>query len=501
MSEPVKNADFRNKDVHGKKYSRILLVISIIAGTFVAVLNQTILSTALPHLMEFFNVEASTAQWVTTAYMLTNGIMIPLTALMFHKIPTRRIFLFSLISFSIGTIICAFSQSFVILLAGRVVQAIGAGIMMPLVNTVFLIIFPKEKRGLAMGLFGLVVSFAPAIGPTLAGLVLDNMDWHWLFILLLPLIAFSLIFALFFMRDVIPTKNPKIDVLSVVLSTIGFGSLLYGISNAGSKGWSDVVVISTIVTGAVITALFVWRQFAMKEPLLELRVFKSGTFALSVALVCIMSIAQTGGSIIIPIFIQSILGKTAFQSGLVLLPGALVMAIVMMISGGLFDKLGAKKLVIPGMILLIAASLPYTQLSQTTSLTYVSIVYAFRFVGIALVLMPLQTSGMNSLHNKLMAHGTSVFNTARQITASIGTAVLITIMTNVSTSSMPDKALAATNLAGYKSKALDAAIHGMNVTFWVATGVVIVALIVSFFLNDTKNEILELDKVETPNMA
>lgn len=476
-----------NKDIHGKEYSKILLLVALISGSFFAILNQTVLTTALPHLMEYFNIEANSVQWVTTAYMLTNGIMIPLTALLLEKISTKKLFLFSVFAFGCGTLLCAFSPSFEFLIAGRIIQAVGAGIMMPLVNTVFILIFPREKRGMAMGLYGLVISFAPAIGPTLAGLIIDRWDWHYLFYLILPIIVFDLIFSIFFMKDIIPTKERRLDVLSILLSTVGLGSMLYGFSSAGSRGWSDYSVMITIVLGLVISVFFVIRQLTMKEPMLELHVFQSGPFALTTLIGCIINIAQVGASVIVPLFLQSILGKSAFTSGLVLLPGALLMAVMMLLSGRLFDKYGARRLVFPGIVLLIIASIPFTNLHLTTGVTVIAVLYAIRYAGIALISMPLQTQGMNSLPNKLMPHATAAVNMTRQIAGSLGTAVLITAMSNVAASHAPGKALAQSNAALYKSEMLSATIKGMDFTFICVIIITAVALVLSFFLKEKKS--------------
>jgi len=277
-------------------------------------------------------------------------------------------------------------------------------------------------------------------------------------------------------------KNPKIDLLSISLSTVGFGTMLYGFSNAGNKGWSDISVITTILVGTVISTLFVWRQIAMEHPMLEMRVFKSKIFTLTTIIGSILSIAMAGAGFILPIFLQNILGMSAFSSGLVLLPGALLMAVTVLISGRLFDKYGARKLAIPGIILLVIASLPFSNLHKDISTMFITVIYSIRYIGIALVIMPLQTAGMNALPNKLLAHASAVINMAKQVAGSLGTAVLITVMSNVATSNAPAKALAKTNVALYKSGMLDATLKGINTTFIFIIGVTVISLIFSLFL-------------------
>lgn len=486
-----------NKDIHGKEYNKMLLIIVMMIGSFVTILNQTILSTALPQIMGYFQITASTVQWLTTAFMLVNAIMIPLTALLLEKVSTRKLFMFSMLMFGVGTILCALSTSFEFLLIGRIVQAVGAGIIAPLINTSLLMVFPPEKRGSAMGMYGLVICFAPAVGPTLAGIIIDRWNWHYLFYILIPIIVLDIIFSAIFMKDVIPLKSPRIDFLSIVLSTAGFGLMLYGFSSAGNKGWFDITVITTIIVGTVISILFVWRQLAMEHPMLEMRVFKSGTFTLTTVIGSILNTVSVGAGIIVPIFLQNILGKSAFTSGLTLLPGALLMAVMTLISGRLFDKHGVKKLAVPGIILLIIASFPFASLQRDTSVIFIAALYAIRYIGIALVIMPLQTAGMNALPNKLLPHASAVINMARQVAGSLGSAVLITVMSNVAASNAPDKALAKTNAVLYKSGMLDAAMKGINTTFLFVIALTVISLVMSFFLKDKRKN---SNFIETNNL-
>ena len=486
MEENLLKEKFVHKDIHGKAYNRRLLIAALMIGSFVSILNQTLLSTALPQIMKDFQISASTGQWLTTAFMLVNAIMIPLTALLLEKVSTKKLFIFSMLMFGIGTIICAFSPSFEFLLAGRIVQAVGAGILAPLVSTVLLLIFPPEKRGAAMGMYGLVVCFAPAIGPTLSGLIIDKWNWNYLFYITIPIIIIDIIFSFIFMKDIVPLNNPKIDLLSILLSSLGFGAMLFGFSSAGNKGWTDAGVIVSITAGTILSAMFVWRQFAMDNPMLNLSVFKSETFTLTTVIGCILNIASVGVGIIVPIFLQSVLGQSAFKSGLVLLPGALMMAAMMMVSGRLFDKYGVKKLAIPGIILLTVSTIPFTSLQRNTSLMFIMVLYTIRYIGISLAIMPLQTAGMNDLPKRLLPHGSAVVNTAKQVVGSIGTAVLITVMSNVTSTNAPDKALAKTNVGLYKSGMLDATLKGIDTTFIFMIALIVIALVMSFFLNSKK---------------
>nr|WP_081591193.1 MULTISPECIES: MDR family MFS transporter [Bacillus] len=458
----------------------------MLIGAFVTIFNQTLLTTALPKVMADLNIEPATGQWLTTAFMLTNGIMIPLTALLISRIHSRTLFLIAMVSFAIGTLVCSFAETFELLLTGRIIQAIGAGIMMPLMQTIFLLIFPIEKRGAAMGMVGLVIGFGPAIGPTLSGWIVDSWDWHYLFYIVLPIAILDIIFAFFAMKNVVHLTKPKIDVLSIILSTIGFGSLLYGFSSAGNDGWGDVTVVSTIILGIVGIVLFSWRQLTMKNPMLELRVFKSKIFIFTTIIGCILFMAMIGSTMILPLYIQNIHGKSALFSGLVSLPGALVMGIMGPITGRIFDRYGAKWLAFIGTSILVVATIPFLFLTENTSMWTIAIVSALRFLGIGMVMMPLTTAGINSLSRNMLSHGTAVNNTLRQVAGSIGTAILITIMTNVMTSNMPAKALAATNPEGYMSKVIDASLKGINASFLATLIFAIFAFLLTFFVKEKK---------------
>lgn len=320
-------------DIHGKPYNRSIIVAILMVGSFCTVLNQTLLNTAFPTLMRTFDISASDVQWLTTGFLLVNGIMIPITAWMINKFSSKNLYLFAMMVFLIGTITCFIAPTFSVLLIGRLVQAAGVGISMPLLQNIMYTIFPPERRGAAMGMVGIVIALAPALGPTLSGWVIDHYSWRQLFGIVIPIVVLVLIMSFFLMRSVIPLSNPKIDLLSVVLSTIGFGSLLYGFSSVGNNGWGSFEVIGFIGLGAIVLVFFVWRQLHIENPLLELRVFKSSTFTLAAILAGVTNMAMIGVSMVVPMYIQNIHGESALQSGLMLLPGALVVGVMNPITG------------------------------------------------------------------------------------------------------------------------------------------------------------------------
>ncbi|UQS84973.1 multidrug efflux MFS transporter [Apilactobacillus apisilvae] len=475
-----------NVDANGKSYNKTMLIILLLVGTFCTILNQTILSTAFPTLMKAFDINTSTVQWLTSGFMMVNGIAIPVSAWLSSRVNTKWLYLGAMIVFEIGTIVSFFASNFGILLAGRLIQAAGVGVTMPLLQTIMLSIFPPEKRGAAMGLSGVVIGLAPAIGPTLSGWILINFTWRDLFGMIIPIVALVILLGFKFMRPILPTKKSKIDVLSLILSTIGFGSALYGFSEVGTAGWGSTTVISTLIVGAIFIALFVWRQLVMTNPFLNIRVFKNVRFTVATAMSSITMMALVGFEMVLPLYLQIIRGMNAFHSGLTLLLGALMMGIVSPFAGQIFDKYGAKKLVTTGFLLLIIGTIPFTFLTEDASVTYIVLLYAVRTFGMAMVMMPATTYGMNALSTDMINHGTAVNNTVRQVGSAIATAVLVSILSNVTTSNMPSTHLKTLDPVAYGHSALSATLSGYHAAFWVAAIFTILGLIVSFAVSDKK---------------
>ncbi|WP_046038624.1 MDR family MFS transporter [Lactiplantibacillus plantarum] len=481
MSTPV--------DTHGKPYNRGLLIAVLLVGTFCTVLNQTILTTAFPTLMKDFDITTSTVQWLTTGFMLVNGIMIPVSAWLSSRISTKWLYLSAMAIFEVGTIICWTAPNFGFLLAGRLIQAVGVGVTMPLLQTIMLSIFPADKRGAAMGTAGIVIGLAPAIGPTLSGWVIDNLSWRDLFGLIVPIVAIVLIAGFFFMANVLETSKPKLDFVSLVLSTIGFGSLLYGFSSVGDNGWTSTVVLSTLIIGVIFIIGFIWRQLTMENPFLQLRVFKHAEFTIAAILSSVANMAMVGAEMVIPLYLQIIHGFSAFESGLSLLAGALMMGVMSPITGRAFDRFGAKRLAILGMFLLTIGTIPFAFITRNTATVYIVVLYAVRMFGIAMVMMPATTAGMNALPVELMGHGTAVNNTTRQIASSIGTAILTSVLSNVTDATKPAHSLIKSNPLGYQNSYFNATLNGYHAAFWVAVGFSVVGLVVAFFMKGKQHSV------------
>ncbi|MGE6299931.1 DHA2 family efflux MFS transporter permease subunit, partial [Guptibacillus hwajinpoensis] len=395
-------------------FNKVPLLIVLLSGAFAAILNQTLLATALPHIMVDLDLEASTAQWLTSIFMLVNGVMIPITAFLIGKFTTRTLFLTAMGLFAVGTAICAVAPNFPLLMVGRIIQASGAGIIIPLMQTILFLIFPVEKRGTAMGMFGLVISFAPAIGPTLSGWLVEQYPWRSLFYVILPIVIIDFFIAYLILKNVTEQTNPKLDILSIVLSSLGFGGLLYGFSSAGTNGWGSEQVIIAMLIGSVTLCWFILRQLKLKQPVLQFRVFQYKLFTLTTVLGMVVFIAMIGAATVLPLLMQNMLGFTAFESGLMLLPGALIMGFMNPITGRIFDKFGAKWLAIIGLIIVTATTFMFTNLTPETTFAYLAIVNAIRMFGVAMVMMPVTTAGLNQLPAHLIPHGTAMNNTMRQ---------------------------------------------------------------------------------------
>lgn len=458
-----------------KKETKTGLILTVLLiGAIAAILNQTVLNVALPTLSSEFDVSTTTAQWLITLYMLVNGIFIPVTAFFMARFSTRQLFFTSMIVFSIGTLICGFAPSFVVLLIGRVVQAVGAGIVMPLLITVVFKLFPKEKRGAAMGIVGVAIMFAPAIGPTLSGLLITTLSWRFIFFAILPFSISALIAAFFVLRNVSESSPMKLDVLGVITSTFGFGGLLYGFGIAGKAGWGTPTVIISLIVGVVSLTLFVVRQLKTDHPLIDLRIFKSAQFTFSVIVIFFLNGVSYSAMILLPIYLQSNRGLTALESGLFLMPGSIVMALLSPYAGKLFDRYGIKWIGIFGTVVVVIATALYTNLTYTSGIVFLSFVYVLRSIGLTFVTMPMTTAGLNALPVKRHGDGTAMQSTIQAIAAAIGTAVMTTIMTTQTDWFMSNGETGQTASAGL--------LHGVNSAFVGATTFGVIAFIAMVFM-------------------
>lgn len=505
--------------IFGEGVSRGKILAALLFGMFIAILNQTLLNVALPKINTEFNISASTGQWLMTGFMLVNGILIPITAYLFNKYSYRKLFLVALVLFTIGSLICAISMNFPIMMVGRVLQAIGAGVLMPLGSIVIITIYPPEKRGAAMGTMGIAMILAPAIGPTLSGYIVQNYHWNVMFygMFIIGIIAILVGFVWFKLYHY--TTNPKADIPGIIFSTIGFGALLYGFSEAGNKGWGSVEIETMFAIGIIFIILFVIRELRMKSPMLNLEVLKFPTFTLTTIINMVVMLSLYGGMILLPIYLQNLRGFSALDSGLLLLPGSLIMGLLGPFAGKLLDTIGLKPLAIFGIAVMTYATWELTKLNMDTPYMTIMGIYVLRSFGMAFIMMPMVTAAINALPGRLASHGNAFLNTMRQLAGSIGTAILVTVMTTQTTQHLSafGEELDKTNpvvqdhmreLAsqyGGQEGAMKvllqfvnklATVEGINDAFIVATIFSIIALILCLFLQSNKKAKATAQKLE-----
>lgn len=498
--------------VYGKGISRNKILVAMMFGMFIAILNQTLLNVALPVINNEFSISASTGQWLMTGFMLVNGILIPISAFLISKYSYRRLFLIAMTLFTIGSIICALSFNFPMMMTGRVIQAVGAGVLMPLGSNVFMTIFPPEKRGAAMGTLGIAMILAPAIGPTLSGYIVENYHWNIMFYGMFIIGLISLAIAYIWFRVYQVTTNPKADIPGIIFSTIGFGSLLYGFSEAGNNSWTAPSVVITLLLGVVFIVAFVIRELTMRVPMLNLEVLKYSGFTLTTIINMIVTMSLFGGMILLPLYLQNLRGFTPLQSGLLLLPGALIMGFMGPIAGRLLDTIGIKPLALIGTGIMTYATWELTKLNMNTTYSHLMVIYIIRSFGMSFIMMPIMTAGMNSLPQRLISHGNALSNTLRQLAGSIGTALLVTVMSTQTTQyvstysqdldktnpfikdrlqemaqAMGGEQMATQKILEFVQKL--ASINGVNSAFLVATALSALAFILSLFLRGKEHYI------------
>lgn len=457
------------------------LIIILLSGAFISFLSNTFLNVALPAIKNDFGISTSAVQWVSTSYMLVSGIIIPTTAYLMQKFSARTLFLTAMSLFLLGTIVAGFSPAFIVLILGRMIQASGSAMLMPLLMNIMISSFPPDKRGTAMGLFSLVMFFAPAIGPTVSGIVVENYSWHVLFYMMIPVLIIVLVVGFWQLPEIQQKREAHIDIMSIILSTIGFGGVLYGLSSAGENGLASSSVLIPLLLGIAGITLYVIRQFKLEFPMLDFRVYKYPMYTIASLIIGAANMALFAGMILIPIFMQDIQGLSPLDTGLLMLPGALIMGFMSPVSGKLFDMYGPKTMAITGLALAVVTTFFLSRLEIDTSFTYLLTIYMIRALGMTMVNTPVMTNGMNSLPAHLTPHGSSLNSMLNQVSGSIGIALLITVMqtyTNITVNKMNSPTEAMIN---------QATLEGINLAFLVGTGFLFLALVASFFLKQSSS--------------
>ncbi len=453
----------------------MVMVAVLLAGTLLAVLNQTLLSPALPAIMGSLGVDATTVQWLTSGYSLVEAVIIPLSAYLIGRFSTRQLFITAFTIFTLGSLAAAVAPNFWVLLLGRVLQAACTGMAMPMVFTVILLVFPREKRGTAMGVIGLIIGFAPAVGPSLAGLLVDTVGWRWLFGIVTILSVAVIVLAVVVLRNYGSFKRAVFDTPSVLLSSAGLICLLYGLSTFSSSD-NLLITFGLIAIGIVLVGFFVLRQLKLPEPMLKVDILKTRKYALTVIIIVIVQAALMGTGVITPLYIQGVRGYSATMSGIAMLPGAVIGAFMGLISGRLFDRFGVRRVVVPGAIVALLGGLGLANLGENTDFLIIMASYTVLTMGLQFTMTPLNTWGVNSLDNSVIQHAQGVSNTLNQVAASLGTAMLVSISALASTVA-PD------------ASAAQQLFIGDHMAFCTTAILMVIAiLIILFFVRDKKKE-------------
>jgi len=408
----------------------------LLVAAFVAILNETTMAIAIPELNRTLGIPEEQGQWFTSAFMLTMAVVIPTTGFLLQRFTTRQVFLAAISAFALGTLICLVAPGFTVLLIGRIVQAAGTGIMMPLLMTTMMNVVPAHSRGRMMGRVGLVISLAPAIGPTLSGVILDHFGWRMIFAIILPIAIVAMLIGAKWMTNLGETTHAPIDVLSIVLSALGFGGIVFGLNQLGGghggEASSDLGALPVVllVAGAVALGVFVWRQLVLQkkdDALLDMRVFRAKNFVVAVVIMTVVAFAMFGTLTMLPLVLQTVSGLNATQSGLVLLPGALLMGLLGPLMGRVYDAYGPKVLLVPGTLLIAGALFTFSMLTPETPTWLITAVQIAMSLGLAGSFTPLFSASLGSLKRHLYSHGSAVLNTLQQVAGAAGTALLIGI--------------------------------------------------------------------------
>lgn len=460
--------------------SRNKLVIALLlVSTFVVFLNETIMSVAIPHLMKDLGVTASAAQWLTTAFLLTMAVVIPITGFLLQRINTRPIFVLAMSIFTIGTAICAVAPGLELLVFGRVIQATGTAIMMPLLMTTVMTLVPPEGRGKTMGNISIVMSMAPAIGPTIGGFILAHFDWRFMFILVLPIAVGALALGYRKMLNVSTPRYAPLDVLSVILSALAFGGLVYGLSSfgEGASHAGEAPMIPAwvpIVVGVVAMAAFIGRQLVLQrqdKALLDLRTFESGTYRAAIILMAVAMMALLGTVILLPIYLQNVLKLDTLQTGLLMLPGGLIMGLMGPVVGRLYDRLGPTLLLVPGTMLVAGVMWALTLVGQDTQVWAILVGHIAMSVGLALVFTPVFTASMGSVRMELYSHASATLGSVQQVAGAAGIALFVAIMT-----------IQTANLTTEGLDQIAALSGGIRLAFFVGAIISLFAVVAAFFV-------------------
>ncbi|WP_313815204.1 MDR family MFS transporter [Citricoccus sp.] len=449
-------------------------------GAFVMILNETVLTVALPSIMADYGVSAAAGQWLTTGFLLTMAVVIPLTGFLLQRYTLRGLFVFALSSFLVGTVLAIVAPSFGVLLAARVIQAVGTAIVMPLLMNTTLTLVPFQHRGMVMGLNSIVISVGPAIGPTVSGIIVNSLSWHWIFGIMSPLVAIILVLGVLFIKVPSTTRTLPVDVVSVILSALAFGGLVYAISTIGGALENPAVPLVSGVIGVVALVLFIIRQLRLTRAgreLLNLQPFRNRTFTLSVVMIMIAMGTLLGTVVILPIFLQNGSGLSTMTIGLMLLPGGLVQIAVGPIFGRVFDRHGPRPVLIPGALMLALGQWLFTTINPDTDLGLIVTFHTIFCIGLAMLMTGLLSAALSGVPHQLYGHGSAIFNTGQQLGGAIGTTIFVTVMSAVAAAE-----------TGAGSALIDGLFHGAHVAFIIGGILATIAVLCAPFIQKPQRD-------------
>ncbi|GAA3213970.1 MDR family MFS transporter [Microbacterium terregens] len=470
------------------------MIALLLISAFVVVLNETAMGVSIPHIMDDFGVPAASAQWLTTAFMLTMAVVIPVTGVLLQRYTLRHNFFSAMSFFALGTAIAAFAPTFELLLAARVVQALGTSIMLPLLFTTVMQLVAPERRGRTMGLVTIVTAAAPALGPTVSGVIVSSLGWRWVFIIVLPVVVLAIIAGAAWLRNATPTMHARFDIVSVLLSAVGFSGLIYGLASIGEQAAQEggLPAAVPVTVGVLALAGMVVRQLALRDTdrvLLDVRVFAGRLFTMSTILVVVVSISLFGSLILLPLYIQQVLGEPAYVAGLMLLPGGVLSGVLAPFVGMAYDKVGPRVLIVPGAVIVTGAMFAFSTLSADTEVWLVIAMHVGLSIGTALMMTPLMTTALGAVAPRLYPHASAIVNTLQQVSGAAGTALFITLFTVAAT-------------ANIGTNPLTALASGVATAFGVGAMISAASIVLAAFLRkppiisgeapvptDTKNEV------------
>lgn len=462
----------------------------LIVSAFVVILNETIMNVALPVLMEQFQVTQDTIQWLTTIFMLTMAVVIPATGFLLQKLSTRSAFVLAMGLFTVGTALAAVAPGFTVLLIARMIQASGTAIMMPLLMTTILTLVPAERRGVLMGNVSIVISVAPAVGPTLSGIILQYFSWHFMFISVLPVAILALLIGTPRLDKTPGVSQAPLSIPSLLLAVPGFGGLVFGLSRLSASGL-DLISAAVLIVALVCLVSFTMLQVRLQredKALLDLRSFTYRPFTLSLVLMVLAMVALFGVIILLPMFFSMVLGIDTLTTGLIMLPGGLLMGLLAPFVGRLFDKVGARPLLVPGGLILTLVLLGYALiLDASTPIWLLVLMHLVMSTGMSLIFTPAFTTALNPLPSHLHSHGSAVLSTLQQLGGAVGTAMVMSVVA-ASTASKIAAGIGET----------DATVQGFSAGFIIGMVCGVAVTIIGFMLGDKQRKDAE---AETPVAA